>query len=168
MYYQNYPNYPSYQQPNYFNPQQQYNDRISQLQQYQQSLQIPQQPQQQMTPMQQTVGLNGKIVDDFNILNANDVPMDGNGAFFVKHDGTEIQWRNWAANGTIITTSYKPILEQNNQDNVNIQQTDFNSLYEDVKALRGEIAERFDRLEKSITNTKSNSPRSKKETVSEE
>jgi len=95
-------------------------------------------------------GLSGRIVDDFSVLNANDVPMDGNGAVFIKRDGSEIQWRNWAANGTIVTTSYKSILEQNNPEGANIPQMDLNTLYEDVRALRGEISERFDRLEKSI------------------
>jgi len=156
------PNY----QPLYGNQYQSFQSPYQQqnMVQAQPQMQLPQQQFQQMP-----VGLNGRIVDDFSTLNANDVPMDGNGAVFIKRDASEIQWRNWAANGTIVTTSYKPILEQNNQEGANIPQMDFNGLYDDVKALRGEIAERFDRLEKSMTNptTKSSGSRSKKEADAE-
>ncbi len=169
-------NYPSYYPNNQmgmyqspvYNPQ--YQNYQSYQPQYQQNM-LPTQmsgtPQQQVQQM--PVGLNGRFVDDFSTLNANDVPMDGNGAVFIKRDASEIQWRNWAANGTIVTTSYKPILEQNNQEGTNIPQMDLNTLYEDVKALRGEITERFDRLEKSManSNTKAGNPRSKKEADSE-
>ncbi len=146
----NYPSYypnnqmPTYQ-PMYGNQFQNFQPPYQQQNMVQTQMQAPQQQFQQMP-----VGLNGRIVDDFSVLNANDVPMDGNGAVFIKRDASEIQWRNWAANGTIVTTSYKPILEQNNKEGTNIPQMDFNGLYEDVKALRGEITERFDRLEKSI------------------
>ncbi len=164
----NYPSYyPNNQIPTY---QPMYGNQFQNFQPpYQQNMagaqmQAPQQQFQQMP-----VGLNGRIVDDFSTLNANDVPMDGNGAVFIKRDSSEIQWRNWAANGTIVTTSYKPILEQNKQEGTNIPQTDLNTLYEDVKALREEITERFDRLEKSMTNptTKTSSSKTKKEIIDE-
>lgn len=163
-----------YTNPNYFSQnlypnfnsqmpiQNPYMDRMNQAQQYQPNFQMSV-PQQQMQ-----VGLNGRIVDDFSVLNANDVPMDGSGAVFIKRDASEIQWRNWAANGTIVTTSYKPISEKNNQDSTNMPQTDLNTLYEDVKALRGEITERFDRLENSINApTAKTNGRAKKEADSE-
>lgn len=120
--------------------------------------------------------LNGRIVDDFSTLNANDVPMDGNGAVFIKRDASEIQWRNWAANGTIVTTSYKPVLEKNDQEGTNIPQMDFNVLSEDVRALRGDVSEwinelvgKIDKLEKSMTSStaKASSSRAKKEAGAE-
>jgi len=150
-----------------------YMDRMNQLQQYQQNLQMAP-VQMSGTPQQQyqqaPTGISTRIVDDFNSLSANDVPMDGNGAIFIKRDGSEIQWRNWAANGTIVTTPYKQFLEQSNQEGTNIPQMDFNGLYEDVKALRGEISERFDRLEKSMVNpaAKSSGSRNKKEASTDE
>ena len=116
----NYPNYynqpmqavqPIY--PNYnFQPTQVPNPYIDRYAQQQQIAQI-QQSQQQAQPQFQ--GLNGRIVDDFNAISANDVPMDAMGAIFIKSDGTEIQRRVWSSNGTIATTSYKPL--QLNLDN---------------------------------------------------
>lgn len=164
--------YPNNQMPMYsqgYNPMMNAQQRLTQMEQQYPQFAQQAQFQPQMQQAQQFSGLNGRIVDDFNILSANDVPMDGNGAIFVKKDGSEIQLRNWTANGTIQTTSYKPILEPNSKNSTNIQQMDLNGLYEDVKALRGEISERFDRLEKSMTNStiKSSSSRTKKEADSE-
>lgn len=142
-----------------------YMERINQLQQYQQNLQM--QPIQPSGTNQMPIGLNCRIVDDFNSIVANDVPMDGNGAIFMKRDGSEMQHRNWSANGTIVTTSYLPILEQNKSDGSNIPQTDFNILNEDFRALREEISDRFDRLEKSI-GSKTTTSRNKKEVNADE
>ncbi len=150
------------QYPNYYpnnNMQQMYMGYtpMTTVQQYPQYPQqaIPQQSQfqPQQTIPQQIIGLNGRYVDDFNTLSANDVPMDGNGAIFIKKDKSEIQLKNWTANGTIATTCFKPITEQNFENNINMPQINLNGLYEDMRALRGEIAERFDRLEKSMTNS---------------
>lgn len=98
-----------YQQPQMY-PQQMQNpqmDRLAQLQAMQQSLQPA-----QMQPAYQ--GLFGRVVDDFGAITANDVPMNGLGAVFIKKDGSEVQIRSWTANGTIATTSYMPVLEPQN------------------------------------------------------
>lgn len=147
----NFPAY-SFQPQQINNPYQTYgqpmqNAYMAQMGQYQQNFQ----PQIQQVQQQQPIGLNCRIVDDFNSIVANDVPMDGNGAFFVKRDGSEIQHRNWAANGTIITTQYKPIQTENQSEGTNMPQMDFNALNEDVRALREDILARLDTIEKSVS-----------------
>ena len=89
-----------------------YMDRMAQLQQYQQNLQPAQIPG---TYPQQPQGIIGRAVNDFSEITANDVPMDGRSAVFPKNDMSEIQVRTWGNDGKIITTSYKPILEHQNQ-----------------------------------------------------
>ena len=89
-----------------------YMDRMAQLQQYQQNLQPAQIP---VTYPQQPQGIIGRSVNDFSEITANDVPMDGRSAVFPKNDMSEIQVRTWGNDGKIITTSYKPILEHQNQ-----------------------------------------------------
>lgn len=89
-----------------------YMDRMAQLQQYQQNLQPAQMPG---TYPQQPQGIIGRTVNDFSEITANDVPMDGRSAIFPKNDMSEIQVRTWGNDGKIITTSYKPILEQQNK-----------------------------------------------------
>lgn len=76
-----------YQAPMMNNPYMQsqnpYMDRMNFLQSYQQSL------QQQPMP-QQIAGINGRIVQAVENINANEVPMDGSMAFFPKQDMSEI------------------------------------------------------------------------------
>lgn len=165
-----YPNY-SYQQP-MINPYQQnfnqmqnpYMDRLVQMQQYQQNMQQP-----QMVVPNQPQGIIGKVVNDFSEITANDVPMNGSAAFFPKADGSELQVRSWSANGTIQTVVYRPIQAEDTQG-INMPQIDLNTLNEDVRALREDIIQRFDRLEKSmeVPSAKSSTRGKKSEVVDNE
>ena len=94
----------------YMQSQNPYMDRMNFLQNYQQSLQ--QQPiQMNQQPMpQQIAGINGRIVQAVENINANEVPMDGSVAFFPKQDLTEIYAKSWNADGTIRTLTFKPVL----------------------------------------------------------
>ena len=108
-----------YQAPMMNNPyiqsQNPYMDRMNFLQNYQQSLQQPLVPTQmsganQQAMPQQIVGINGRIVQAVENINANEVPMDGSVAFFPKQDLTEIYAKSWNADGTIRTLTFKPVL----------------------------------------------------------
>lgn len=95
----------------YMQSQNPYMDRMNFLQNYQQSLQQqPMQMNQQPIP-QQIVGINGRIVQAVENINANEVPMDGSMAFFPKQDMSEIYVKGWNADGTIRTIVYKPYTE---------------------------------------------------------
>lgn len=134
---------------NGYNPMLSPQQRLAQMEmqypQFSQQNQFMQQPIQQ-----QQQGLNCVIVDDFNAISANDVPMDGKGAVFMKRDSSQIQWRNWTANGTIQTIPYSPIQAENQSEATNIPQMDFNALNEDVRALREDIKGVREMIEKSI------------------
>ncbi len=125
-----------------------YMDRLAQLQ--------SQQVMQQQPVIQ---GIATRIIDDFSMITANDVPMDGNGAFFVKKDGSEIQHRMWTAQGTISTRPFKPVLEEQtnnvsaNNDNLSIQALNGLTAMFENKFL--ELNERFDKLENTIKPTNS-------------
>ena len=137
--YMNYGNYPQYQQT-YQQPQVpvQYMDRLGQLQNMQQ-------PQMMQQPVQRQSGINGAVVEDFGIITANDVPMDGNGAVFIKRDGSEIQIRNWTANRTITTNVFKPV--QTDKPN-EISITEENSLERLSSAFDGRFRELFEKIDK--------------------
>ena len=157
-----------YVNPNYFNQssygnfnqpmpmQNPYMDRMTQLQNYQQSLQQPQIPQNQPQ------SIIGRVVNEFDEITANDVPMNGSAAFFPKADGSELQVRSWAYNGTIQTITYKPILEQNQTDGAN-PQNDFTALNDEINTFKEEILARLDSIEKSVA--KPNASKSKKAEV---
>lgn len=174
--YQNYyPQMNNYNQP--YNPMLNAQQRLAQMeQQYPQFAQQGQyQPQTQQA--QQFAGLNGKIVDDFSMIIANDVPMDGNGAIFIKKDGSEIQMRNWTANGTIQTTSYKPILDAKNT-NLDISPSETEKLKIGLSEVVTEaFMKRFDDIEKRLddfglsltkSSAKSQTSRTKKEVIANE
>lgn len=165
-----------YVNPNYFNQnpyqnnfnqpmqipmpmQNPYMDRMNQLQNYQQSLQQPQIQQNQPQ------GIIGRVVNDFAEITANDVPMNGSAAFFPKADGSELQVRSWAANGTIQTVVYRPIETNNTENGTNIPQNDFTALNDGINAFREEILARLDSIEKSVA--KPTSVRAKKAEVVE-
>lgn len=98
---------------NYMPMQNPYADRMNFLQNYQQSLQQPvagtQMSLANQQPMpQQIAGINGRIVQAVENINANEVPMDGSMAFFPKQDMSKIYVKGWNADGTIRTIVYKP------------------------------------------------------------
>ena len=101
-----------------------YMDRMNFLQNYQQSLQQPVAGMQipltnQQAMPQQPAGINGRIVQAVENINANEVPMDGSMAFFPKQDLSEIYVKGWNANGTINTIVYKPYTAPKDNQTVN-------------------------------------------------
>lgn len=148
---------------NGYNPMMNAQQRLQQMEQ--QYPQFAQQNQFMQQPVQQqSQGIVGKIVNDFSELTANDVPMNGNAAFFPKADGSELQVRSWTANGTIQTVVYRPVQQESGAEGTNIPQMDFNALNEDVRALREDIKGVREMIEKSmnVPTQKQTSSRAKK------
>lgn len=144
---------------NYMPMQNTYADRMNFLQNYQQSLQQqPMQINQQPMP-QQTVGINGRIVQALENINANEVPMDGSMAFFPKQDLSEIYVKGWNANGTINTIIYKPytapkdnqmVNSMANVENAKFSLSDestqlFLNKFEELSEKIGQLEDRFDK-----------------------
>lgn len=141
-----------------------YMDRMNFLQNYQQSLQQPaagiQMPltNQQAMP-QQPAGINGRIVQAVENINANEVPMDGSMAFFPKQDLSEIYVKGWNANGTINTIVYKPYTAPKDNQTVNSianaenakftlsdESTElFMSKFDELSEKIGQLEDRFDK-----------------------
>ena len=141
-----------------------YMDRMNFLQNYQQSLQQPVAGMQmpltnQQAMLQQPAGINGRIVQAVENINANEVPMDGSMAFFPKQDMSEIYVKGWNANGTINTIVYKPYKEPNNNQTVNSmanaenakftlsdESTElFLNKFEELSEKIGQLEDRFDK-----------------------
>nr|DAJ65944.1 MAG TPA: hypothetical protein [Bacteriophage sp.]DAW84210.1 MAG TPA: hypothetical protein [Bacteriophage sp.] len=108
----------------YMQSQNPYMDRMNFLQNYQQNLQQPVAGTQmslanQQAMPQQIAGINGRIVQTVENINANEVPMDGSMAFFPKQDMSEIYVKGWNADGTIKTVVYKPYTAPKDNQTVN-------------------------------------------------
>ena len=104
-----------------YNPQAFYPQQYGAYAPYQQVQQQRFQPQEQFQTMQnqQAIGLNGRIVQVVENINANEVPMDGSMAFFPKQDLSEIYVKGWNADGTIKTIVYKPQIDNKSVQAVN-------------------------------------------------
>ena len=123
-----------------------------------------QHPTQQFQPLsqqfrQQAPAMAGRVVNAFEEITANDVPMDSPFAIFYKADGSEIQVRGWTSQGTIATKAYKVVDDTNPNKNTAEQE---NSLYEPLRALGDNFNERFDRLEQMLV------PKTRKKVDSDE
>lgn len=96
--------------------------------------------------MQNQPQLAGRIVDDFNLITASDIPMDGNPAVFVKRDMSCVQIRKWGNDGRIYTSAYNPIQTGSdalmNNLPTNTDNTALNGLNERLTA----IEEKIDKL----------------------
>lgn len=134
-------------------------DRMNFLQNYQQSLQQqPVQMNQQPMP-QQIAGINGRVVQAVENINANEVPMDGSMAFFPKQDMSEIYVKGWNADGTINTIVYKPYTEPGGSnagnptadiENAKFTLSDestqlFMNKFEELSEKIGQLEDRFDK-----------------------
>lgn len=133
----------------------QYNP-MANIQRFQSQEQI--QPQIQQPMPQQIAGINGRIVQAVENINANEVPMDGSMAFFPKQDLSEIYVKGWNANGTINTIVYKPYTApKDNQTNsmANTENAKFTlsdestelflNKFEELSEKIGQLEDRFDK-----------------------
>lgn len=132
---------------------------------YQQIITPQYNPYPSAQPIQQPIQNNsiaGRMVDDFANIVANDVPMDGSAAVFVKRDMTEIQAKRWNPDGTISTVRFEP------QKQAEIPKTSILSSDEEKSVFDTYFArlnERLDHLEGMIAPQKS--VRQKKENENE-
>lgn len=161
---------------NVYNPQGFYPQQYGAYAPYQQVQQQRFQPQEQYQAMQnqQAIGLNGRIVQVVENINANEVPMDGSMAFFPKQDLSEIYVKGWNADGTIKTIVYKPYTapkdnqtnSMSNAENAKFTLSDestqlFLNKFEELSEKIGQLEDRFD---KSLgTQRKTSQSQSKKE-----
>lgn len=144
-----------------YNPQGFYPQQYGNYAPYQQIQQQRFQPQEQYQAVQnqQTIGLNGRIVQVVENINANEVPMDGSMAFFPKQDLSEIYVKGWNADGTIKTIVYKPYIApkdnqtvnpMSNAENAKFTLSDestqlFLNKFEELSEKIGQLEDRFDK-----------------------
>lgn len=95
-------------------------------------------------------GLSGKYVNDFGEITANDVPMGGQPAIFIKNDRGEIQLREWSPNGQIITTLYKPCFNTKQDEVGNLSTTVQQPLFDVNTDIIEPIFERISALEEKL------------------
>lgn len=97
----------------------------------------------QMTPIS---GIPGKVVNNFQEITIGDIPTNGNVAFFIKNDLSEIQTRKWSDDGRVLMGIFKPEITPPMNLPPEEKQTE-----NDASALFTEdIMKRFDEIEKRL------------------
>ena len=99
------------------------------------------------------------IVQSIDNITADSVPMDGSIAVFPKQDLSEIYVKNWNADGTIRTLTFKPVVQDENKETV---ETDISAILDEKFS---ELTNKLNRLENSINKLKSRNYRKENDNV---
>ena len=94
-------NNPAFQQQQIYNPMAPYQERLNQMQ--------AQYNQQPMIQHNQTMSLNGEIVDSIDVVKAKNVDMSGQPTFYPKSDLSEVYVKRLMADGTSQIVTYKAV-----------------------------------------------------------
>lgn len=119
--------------------------------------------------IQQEPQIMGKIVQNAEMITANDVPLNGSVAFFPKQDLSEIYAKSWTADGVIRTMTFKPIQnEEVSNLSTEITESQIGAILDVTDGLEktlNEIVSKIDNLEKNLAKpaTKTRSSSAKKE-----
>lgn len=116
-------------------------------------------------PAQRQSCVLGRYVQRFEDILANDVPMDGSYAVFVKGDLSEACAKAWQADGTIKTLYFKPVLDALPNDMTNCTSDAFKLNTEAIEGFRNDILSKLSdmdsRLERIETGFKPTTTRKK-------
>lgn len=118
------------------------------------------QPQQvPPTPMRYNTGLQGKSIDNLEVVKAMDIPLDGSISYFPLVDGTAIVTKQLQQDGTSKITIFKPIeaeeatsvkyatIEDIENRINNIKMPDIKLLQDEIKTLKKQIRILLDKEE---------------------
>lgn len=108
----------------YNNPYYNYNQQLQQSQQ-------PRQNQSMYKP-QNSIGLQGKVVDSLDVVKATDIPYDGSVSYFPLTDGTAIITKQLQQDGTSKVVIYKPMIENEENKSRYITENDLEKQLKDM------------------------------------
>ena len=109
------------------------------------------QPQMQSMNTMKFSGLQGKSIDNLEVVKAMDIPLDGSISYFPLVDGSAIVTKQLQQDGTSKITIYKPIeaeeavttkyatIEDIDERIKNIEMPDTKSLQNDIKTLKKQM-----------------------------
>ena len=133
----------------YYNQQQRYQPNNNQM--VQQPYMQQYQPIQPITPINNQIGLLGKVVDSIDVVKSMDIPLDGSVSYFPLADGTAIVCKQLQTDGTSKTTVYKPVteeqkelpkyvtLEEVKKEISNIDFSDLDDIKDEIRELKKEL-----------------------------
>jgi len=106
----------------------------------------PTRPQDIYQPMQynRITNLQGKIVDNIEVVKAIDIPLDGSTSYFPMADGTAIVSKQLQQDGTSKIIIYRPVEPETKEEQKYITQNDLKAQFgdlsvKDIKDIKDEI-----------------------------
>ena len=114
-----------------YNPMAPYQDRLAQLQ--------SQYNQQPVVQQNQTMSLNGEIVDSIDVVKAKNVDMSGQPTFYPKSDLSEVYVKRLMADGTSQIVTYKAVHPEESKPEQVKQYVDIQTLNTMLGQLKAEI-----------------------------
>ena len=155
-----------------FNPYYGYTPQYGKTPYYMQQPMTPQQYQSQANEYMQNIQpatyqkpitLQGKIVDNIEVVKATDIPLDGSISYFPLVDGSAIITKQLQADGTSRIVVYKPI-ETKQPKQVEVQETYITEKELDEKLSKldnKELKEEIEKMKKQIKDLMSNTTSTK-------
>ena len=108
--------------------------------------------------------MQGKTVDNIEVVKATDIPLDGSVSYFLLVDGSSIITKQLQADGTSRMVVYKPI-ETQQPKQVEVQETYITEKELDEKLSKldnKELKEEIEKIKKQIKDLMSNTTSTKK------
>ena len=127
---------PAFQQQQMYNPMVPYQERLNQMQ--------AQYNQQPMVQQNQSMSLNGEIVDSIDVVKAKNVDMSGQPTFYPKSDLSEVYVKRLMADGTSQIITYKAVQPEESNPVETKSYVDIQNLNSMLGQMKSEILQSVD------------------------
>lgn len=121
---------------------------------YQNNYSNMQMPQQYTQPVYRPLGLQGKVVDNLDVVKAMDITMDGSMNYYPLADGTAIATKQLQQDGTSKVVVYKPVVDNEDaqpkyitaEDLKSFNDKELKDMKDDLKTLKRKVEDIIDDL----------------------
>lgn len=121
---------------------------------YQNNYSNMQMPQQYTQPVYRPLGLQGKVVDNLDVVKAMDITMDGSMNYYPLADGSAIATKQLQQDGTSKVVVYKPVVDNDDaqpkyitaEDLKSFNDKELKDMKDDLKTLKRKVEDIIDDL----------------------
>lgn len=121
---------------------------------YQNNYSNMQMPQQYTQPVYRPLGLQGKVVDNLDVVKAMDITMDGSMNYYPLADGSAIATKQLQQDGTSKVVIYKPVVDNDDaqpkyitaEDLKSFNDKELKDMKDDLKTLKRKVEDIIDDL----------------------
>lgn len=94
---------------------------------------------QYQQPFYKPLGLQGKVVDNLEVVKAMDISMDGSMNFYPLADGSAIATKQLQQDGTSKVVVYRPVTEKQPEQPRYVTENDIKSIQDEVTSLKKQV-----------------------------